>query len=153
MQVSPSWKIDSLGVSADDFINRSSDVAPHAFMGRMWRFAHDTDARKAMEVTVDGKPTPPASNLKSLDNFLVDEAKKKGLPIPQSDTGTPEQQAAAQADHQRLIDAGAAQASYTSDQLEAMPKQQIADIAAATGVANLNQGKQKLIEAILDRQS
>lgn len=147
-QVSPMWKIPAAGITADDFMNRDSENAPRAFYGRMWRFANDQDFKRALAAEkARNAGKPEGQDLKSLDNFLVDEARKKGLPVPTPDTATPEEQAAAM---QALADQ--VKPAFTEDQLKDLPREQLVELASAVGVANLNQKKEKLIEAILDRQ-
>jgi hypothetical protein len=108
------WKMDSLGISSEDFINRDSQNAPNAFYGSLWRFKHD---RTGTQIDPKQQPTgknegpqpstseqlTPQGFLKQaaqtevadhqrrrqrpLDNHLVDEARRLGEPISEADTG------------------------------------------------------------------
>lgn len=101
------------------------------FMGSHWKFAKDQTKKATTPVAPpkgeDGGKTP-ASN---------DAVPPQGEPSGTSDDNAPSDNAPVK---------------YTQGQLKSMNKAEVQEIACALGVANLEDTKDKLIEAILEKQ-
>lgn len=175
------WKIESLGISSEDFINRDSQNTPKAFYGVLWKFAKDRTKNFIGQGQTHPATTPQASvdsglmpkgflqraqqedlakaqkhRQAPLDNHLVDEARRLGQPVAESDTGWTDEHAKLQEDGNRVLadnyNALHGSSKMTEVQLSAMTRDQLVDIASAMGVVNLDLGKKKLVEAILSKQ-
>lgn len=174
------WRMDSLGVTSEDFINRDSQNSPTAHYGALWRFANDRTGKAYGPNGGSQKPGPSTNETltpqgmlsqsvqtdlaqaqrhrqRPLDNHLVDEARALGQPVADSDTGYTDEHQEAQAagdatQAQNHAKIHGTEAKMTEAQLTQMSKDQLADIAAAVGVVNLDQPKKKLIDSILAKQ-
>lgn len=150
------WRLPALGITSEDFMQKDDQNATKAHYGVTWRFAKDQDYRKAQAKLQAEKKADSANaqasgkqTAKKLKNHLTDEAEKMGLPMSQPDTASPEEQQEAQDELSQRV---AASAGFTEAQLSAQPIDALKEIAASLGVTNLEMGKKKLINAILEKQ-
>jgi len=146
----PMWRMPTLGVTSEDFINQKNQSNPRAFYNRMWRYKRDQDHKDDLAKQVADRAAALESKRSEvpqpLDNYLVDEAKSLGLPISQPDTyATQPAKASRPAEPLKPY--------FTEASLRDVPKEQLVEMAAALGIANTALPKPKLIEAILDKQS
>jgi len=127
------WKIPTLGITSDDFMRHGSQNLPMETYGQYWRYANDQDANPSQKAEVAARMQTQAP----LSNELVDQAKEMGQPVPMPDT--------------IQVPEGAVK-GFSEAQLQKLPKEQLVEVASALGIANLEQSKAKLIEAILEKQ-
>lgn len=141
------------GVTSEDLMTANAQNTPMAFHGTMWRYknakqpnkkAAQTEPPKADTAQLSGKLDPK--------NPLVQEAQRLGYQIPADSLETPpdgQDQTPDQSDGLPDQDSGI----LTREALEGMDIEEIKSFAAAVGVVNINQKKEKLIKAILDKQA
>ena len=122
------WKIESLGISSDDFASAKDDSGRKGHYGHTWRYAQDQDYQRHMAGNVETKVDQQSANsepvqIRQEEDHLVSEIAEVTSEMP----------------------------SYSEQDLMIMSKEQLVEIASAVGVANLELKKPKLVEAILEK--
>lgn len=128
------------GSTSADAVRKHSSVDPSAFYGSMWRFTNDQNAppsglRKGGPVQVKtAAQSKTAIGGTVQKGELVDQAKAMGEPVMTPDT----------------FSIPNYEGRFAEADLKAMKKDELQEIAAGCGVSNLEQTKDKLIEAIMN---
>lgn len=85
------WRVDSLGVSSKDFMNKDNQNSPGAFNGTMWRFADDkTQKAQSLEQNTTNPYQGPQPAQKATPLGILNERRQwdvsKAQDIANSDT-------------------------------------------------------------------
>lgn len=163
------WKMPQLGITSEDFMRGTGENETRAFYGSLWKFADDKRGNVVAQANTEKKQNAQqkaAIGQKPLQNALVDEAVAMGQPVAMPDQAFTDAHLNAQkeanetmaANQEALLNPTEPEApaesgaQWSKSKLMGMPKDNLAQLASSLGVANLDQSKQKLVEAILAKQ-
>ena len=146
------------GISSEDLMTQNAQNTPMAFHGSMWRFKNAKVNQKVRAEAQTPQQSPPdqesVGGRLDAKNHLVQEAQRLGYhinpdSITQTETTPPaDDQGQGHSSPPATDESGL----LTKEALENMPIEEIKSFAAAVGVVNLGQKKDKLIKAILEKQ-
>jgi len=66
------WRIDSLGVRAEDFINKDGNPVNDTY-GQLWKMADPADQAKLIDATVEQPAPPPKSAVEGDHRYAESE--------------------------------------------------------------------------------
>lgn len=144
-----SWRQPLLGISSKDFENRQNISNPEALYGSAWRFKNDQDFQPRPSPTQE-RPTPPPVSMSTSDKIepqavQPEEPKVSNVAVPPEETPPEAPSAPSPVANETK------EPALTRNYLMGLSKDKLKEIASGAGVANLNLGRDKLIESILDK--